>query len=68
MSINGVKFITSVASCLAVFDRKPRKPTATTEAEPAEEAETPPPASERLGLHHRPNQRIASRASILGIA
>ena len=68
MSINGVKFITAVASCLAVFDRKTRAQAATTENEPPAEVETPPPPSERLALRLYPNRRIATTRRALGIA
>jgi len=68
MSTSGVKFITGVAFCLAIFDRKPLTPAVNTEVEPTEEPETPPPAAKRLALRLYPNPRIATTLPTLGIA
>jgi hypothetical protein len=59
MSVNGVKFITSVASYLAIFDKRPAKPTETTEVEGQEEPEQAARASERPALRLYHDQCIA---------
>lgn len=68
MSVNGVKFITRVAFCLAIFDKKPREPDVDTEIEPVADADLPPAPAERLSLRLYPDRRIAGNGGALGIA
>ena len=68
MSINGVKFITRVAACLAIFDTKPGEPAANTESEPETDVDLPAVPAERLSLRFYPERRITRSAGVLGIA
>ena len=60
MSMNAVKFLTAIASCLAVLDKEPPTPDADTENEPAAEPELPTPPAERLGLGPYLARRLAT--------
>lgn len=68
MSMNGVKFFTHVAACLAIFDSKPREPGSDTEIEPAPETDAPAPPAERLSLRFYPDSRITGSVGALAIA
>ena len=60
MSMNGVKFFTAIASCLAMLDKKPRTPETDTENGPAADPEPPTPVAERLGLASYLARRLAT--------
>ena len=68
MSMNGVKFFTRLAACLAIFDTKPCEPGSDTETEPAPDRDPPAAPAERLALRFYPDSRIMGGVGALAIA
>jgi hypothetical protein len=68
MSMNGVKFFTRIAACLAIFDTKSREPGADTEIEPAPDPDSRTPPAERLSLRFYPHSRITCSMGALAVA